>query len=224
VSRELVQRVESCTVNVTVDTAGRMLDALGVAVDPVFRQPFVASPRQGDRAHAQCVAYVQRRLEAAGWLVRREVELAHGRSHGWIDVLAFEPATGTLLVIEVKTEIHDVGRIERTLGWYGREAWAAARRLGWRPAIVRTALVVLATEANEERIRMNREALAQAFPARGMAVLASGRSGLAVIDPRSHRREWLDRAMVDGRRSRPPYRDYAAFRAAGTAGTTQRPG
>jgi hypothetical protein len=220
----MVQRVEACTVNVTVDTAGRILDALGVAVEPVFRAPFVASARQLDRAHAQCVAYVQRRLEAAGWLVRREVEILGGRSHGWIDVLAFDPATRTLLVIEVKTEIHDVGRIERTLGWYGREAWAAAQRLGWRPAVVRTVLVVLATEANDERLRTNREILAQAFPARGMAVLSSGRSGLALIDPRSHRREWLGRAVVDGRRSRAPYRDYAAFVAAGTVGTTPRHG
>jgi transcriptional regulator with XRE-family HTH domain len=216
-SATMVRRVESATVNVTLDTAGRLLDALGVTAELSIGRPFVARSRQVDAGHARCVAYVQRRLERAGWLVRREVEVVHGRSHGWIDILAFNPETGVLLVVEVKTEIHDVGRVERTLAWYGRSAWAAARRVGWRPSAVRTALLVLATEANEERIRSNREVLAQSFPTRGMANLASGPperpgpSGLALIDPRSHRRDWLLRCRVDGRRSTAPYRDYAAF-------------
>jgi len=159
------------------------------------------------------VAHVQRRLEAAGWLVQREVEVVHARSHGWIDVLAFQPATGILLVIEVKTEIHDLGRIERTLGWYGREAWPAARRLGWRLRIARPWLLVLASEVNEERIRDNRALLAQSFPSRGMTMLdpASGGPGMTLIDPRSHQRDWLMRSVIDGRRRQAPYRNYADF-------------
>ena len=47
-----------------------------------------------------------------------------------MDLLAWHPATGLLLVIEVKTELHDLGANERQLNWYEREAWAAARRLG----------------------------------------------------------------------------------------------
>ncbi len=47
--------------------------------------------------------------------------------------MAFDPRTRTLAVIEIKTQLDDLGQIERTLAWYEREAWAAARRLGWRP-------------------------------------------------------------------------------------------
>lgn len=169
-STGMVAAVELGSVNVTVDTSGRLLSMLGLAVELRIDTPF-ADPRPRDAGHARSVAHVQRRLEAAGWLVQREVEVVHARSHGWIDVLAFQPATGILLVIEVKTEIHDLGRIERTLGWYGREAWPAARRLGWRLRIARPWLLVLATEVNEERIRDNRALLAQSFPSRGLTML-----------------------------------------------------
>jgi hypothetical protein len=143
----MVTRVEQGDVNATIESAGRMLDALDVDVRLVCRLPFTTgSPLQRDGAHATCSAYIQRRLEAAGWLIAREVEIVHGRSHGWIDLLAFDPRSGTLVVIEVKTEIDDVGRIERTLAWYQREAWSVARRLGWRPSRVAAWLLLLATE------------------------------------------------------------------------------
>jgi hypothetical protein len=181
----MVSSVEAGAVNVTVGLAGRLLSALGVAVELRVQHP-LAEPRQRDAAHALCVAHVERRLKATGWLVMREVEIIHGRSHGWIDVLAFNPVTHVLLVIEVKTEIHDVGRIERTLAWYAREAPRAADNAGWRPQIVRPWLLILATQANEDRLSVNRLTLAQSFPGRGMTMLDDTPSaGLALIDPRS---------------------------------------
>jgi transcriptional regulator with XRE-family HTH domain len=138
VSKGMLVLIEHGRANLTVDLAGKVLSALDVTVDLRITSPHVAR-RQRDAAHARCVAYVARRLESLGWLVHREVEIAGGRSHGWIDILAFDPVTRTLLVIEIKTEIHDLGQIERTLGWYGREAWSVASGFGWRPAAVRTA-------------------------------------------------------------------------------------
>ena len=73
--------------------------------------------------------YVDRRLRSAGWLTLREVEVVHGRSHGWIDLLP-DPRTGRL-VVEIKTRLDDVGAIERQLGWYRRMAPAIARAQGW---------------------------------------------------------------------------------------------
>ena len=35
--------------------------------------------------------------------IYEEVEVVEGRAHGWVDLVAFDPRTGTLLVIEVKT-------------------------------------------------------------------------------------------------------------------------
>jgi hypothetical protein len=175
--------------------------------------------RQRDAGHSRCVGHVARRLENLGWSVRREVRVGEGRSLGWIDVLAYHPRIGVLLVIEVKTELHDLGEIERRLDVYERGAWAAARALGWQPRRLVGCLLLLATAQVDERIRANRDALAGGFQVRARALNmivtgaqpdTSGR-GLALIDPRSRARDWLRPTTLDGRRSPASYRDYGAF-------------
>jgi hypothetical protein len=124
-----------------------------------------------------------------------------------------------LLVIELKTEIRDLGAIERTLGWYEREAWAAARRLGWRPNQVLGCLLLLATEMNENRIADNQAGFSGGFPIRASElrrVMADNTPALrgramALIDPRSRRHDWLRPSRLDGRPTPAPYVDYADF-------------
>ena len=215
----------------SLETIDRLLAAMGATLVLDVRAPFLANPRQRDVVHARCSAHVARRLESAGWRVAREVEVGGDRSRGWIDLLAWHPGTGLLLVIEVKTEIHDMGAVERTLGWYEREAWAAARRLGWRPRAVLGCLLLLSTEVVERRIRDNRDVLDRAFQLRAREVAAivsdgvrrgAARSrGLALIDPRSRRSLWLRPSRLDGRRAPAPYRDYADF--VRQSGQTSRP-
>jgi hypothetical protein len=207
--------------DVPVRTIDKLLVAMGARLVLDASAPFLFNPRQRDVVHATCTTHVARRLERAGWHVATEVEIGDGRSRGWIDVLAWHPASGALLVIEVKTELRDLGAIERSLNWYEREAWAVARRLGWRPRRITGCLLLLATEAVETRLRENRDALARLFPgrARELANLAAEggvdpsrpRRGLALIDPRSRRTLWLRPSRVDGRRTPAPYVDYADF-------------
>jgi transcriptional regulator with XRE-family HTH domain len=215
----------------TFRTAARLLEAMGARLAVTVDAPYLGDrPLQRDAAHARCVGHVVRRLTAAGWLIASEVEVGGDRSRGWIDVLAFHPPTGLVLVIEIKTELRDLGQIERTLGWYEREAWAAARRQGWRPRRVFGVLLLLATEANEDRVRSNRDALATGFPHRAAALTATVASGvspdggraLALIDPRSKRRQWLRPARIDGRRSASPYVDYADFMRVSRSGRPHR--
>jgi hypothetical protein len=216
----MVCRMERGTVNPTLDTASRVCDALGIRVAMRLDGPLIAGDhRQRDPVHARCSGYVRRKLATAGWIVAGEVEIISGRSHGWIDLLAWHPSSGTALVVEVKTELRDVGEIERTIGWYEREAWAAARRLGWRPSRVASILVLLMTDAVEEGIQANSGILAAAFGVRGSAladrigdprgVWRRGERGLALIDPGSRRRTWLRASRTDGRRTPAPYIDYA---------------
>src|SRR3972149_4948882 len=117
-------------------------------------------------------ASVRRRLERRGWIVAQESEITMGGTHGFIDILAFDPATRTLVLGEIKTELHDIGEVQRTMAWYEREARPAARRLGWMPSRIRSCVFLLVTRANDERVAANREALAQAYPVRSR-VLAS---------------------------------------------------
>jgi transcriptional regulator with XRE-family HTH domain len=218
----------------TFATAERLLDAMGARLAATVDLPYLGDRiRQRDPSHARCSAAVVTRLRRAGWDVRSEVEVGGDRSRGWIDVLAVHPATGLMLVIEIKTEIHDLGAIERSLGWYEREAWVAARGFGWRPAARLGCLILLATEANDVRVRANRAAFDVGFPVRartlnaivqgGADVREPGR-GVAMVDPHSKRRDWLRPLRVDGRRSPSPYVDYADFvRAAGLASRSRPP-
>lgn len=200
----------------TVRVLGQALDAeLIVDIRPAR---LVGKSDQKDPAHAACVAATRRILERTGWLTASEVEITTGRAHGFIDLIAFDPFTGRILVIEVKTEIRDVGGLERQVGWYLRAAPAAARRLGWQGRSVSGIVVGLATTAVDAAVLANRDELAAAFPVRGRAVrevLLAGvsidRPGLVLLDPLRRGTAGVLTLAADGRRTPAPYRDYAAF-------------
>lgn len=218
VSHAHIAAIEAGRVNPSLDLVDRIGIALGLDIELVAR-PVLAldPPRQRDLVHARCSGYVDRRLRASGWDVRREVEVVQGRSHGWIDLLAFDPRSRTLVIVEVKTRIDDLGAIERQLSWYERSAERAAIHIGWRPRWVMSWLLLLASDEVERVVLGNREALASAFPMRAVAMrpVVQGESehdpgrGLALIDPVSRRRDWLLATRSEGRRTAAPYRDYA---------------
>jgi hypothetical protein len=204
-----------------VSTMCRLTDALGVDVDLRLIVPHSIGRRQRDAAHARCVGYVARRLERAGWLVATEVEVGGGRWLGFVDVLAYHPVEHVLLVIEVKTQLLDIGEVERAIGLYERGCWDSARVRGWRPRATMAVLLVLATDENDRRMVANAVGLKRAFRLRASAlselvrdprtVPARGHRGLALIDPRSRREAWLIPTWLDGRRTPARYRDREAF-------------
>jgi len=221
VSQSFVSRVEHALLpDLSFADATRLLEAMGGRLTVGVSAPFLADRElQRDPAHARCTAYVTARLKSDGWLTATEVEIGGDRSRGWIDVLAYHPERWLMLVIEIKTEIRDLGAIERTLGWYEREAWTAGRRLGWRPIQVTGCLLLLATEMNDARIKDNQAALTAGFPVRAselQRILANEvppwkARAIALIDPRSRRRDWLRPSRLDGRSTPAPYVDYADF-------------
>ncbi len=211
--------------------AEALLDAMGARLRISIDPPRVAEALQRDLVHVHCSAFVARRMRAAGWDTRAEVEVGGDRSRGWIDLLAYQETRRSLLVIEIKTEIRDVGDLERALSWYEREAWAAGRRQGWQPRRVGSAVLLLATAENDRLAHSLRSVLADRFPCRAAALtelLASGEPivegrCLAMIDPRSRRRAWIRPLQIDGRRSQAPYRDYLdALRSIETPNSRRR--
>lgn len=196
-------------------------DALGLEIEILAKPPILLGERgPRDSVHARCSAYVDRRLASLGLISAREVEVADGRIRGWIDLLAFDPRSHTLYIIEIKTRLDDLGGLERQLGVYERMAPSVARSIGWTPHRVSTWLLVLATDEVERVLRDSRPYFARVFTRRAPAMLdelRDGRSmsmegrdrGMALIDPRSRGRVWLIRSRVDGRRAAAPYRDYS---------------
>jgi transcriptional regulator with XRE-family HTH domain len=217
VSRSEIAGIETAGVNATLDVVMRIGEVLGLDLQIVGRRPTVIDPRPSGIVHGRCSAYTGRRFGRHGWSIRREVEVIHGRSHGWIDILAFHPGSATLVIVEIKTRLDDLGAIERQLGWYERAGREVAATAGWRPVTIVSWLLLLNSEEVERSLRVERDLLRVGFPVRasemrvvleGVRPSGSGR-GIALIDPSSRRAAWLIPTCLDGRRSPATYRDYA---------------
>jgi len=221
VSQPWVSRIERGTTgSLEFAVVDRLTDELGIRIVLDATPAAVEDLRlQRDPAHALTIAYVGRHLARHGWSVQTEVEVGSGRFRGWADVVAFHEETGCLLVVEIKTELRDFGRLVRQVGWYEREAWEAARSLGWRARSLRTAVILLATEANDASVREFREGFARGRhrePSRCSRCSMIRRSRRAAgfspwVDPLSRRARWLVRTRRDGRRSTLRDGDYAGF-------------
>jgi transcriptional regulator with XRE-family HTH domain len=222
VARSHLAAIEAGTANPTLAVVDRIAGALGVELELRGGAPLrIGDGQPRDRVHAWCSGYAARRLRGGGLLVAREVTIREGRAVGWIDLLAFDPRTGVMLVIEIKTALDDIGRLERQVGWYARTARQTDVAAEWRPASVVTWCLVLATATADHQIGLHRDVLRSVFPVRASSMLSmleggpvpSEGSGLALIDPGSRRRDWLIPSRSDGRRSPAPYADVAAAMA-----------
>jgi transcriptional regulator with XRE-family HTH domain len=232
ISRSHIAGIETGRVDPSVDLAWSIADRLGLDLQFLGRPPLAVEPRRDDLVHARCSAYVDRRLVGHGWSIARELEVFAGRSHGWIDLLAFDPRSRTLVIVEIKTRLDDIGGMERQIAWYEREALGLARSLGWLPERRLAWLLLLASDEVERQISLHRDILGRSFqdraPAMRLVILdgaAQARSrGLALINPTSRRRDWLISARSDGRRSATPFRDYAdAARRSGSVSPVHTP-
>jgi len=137
-----------------------------------------------------------------GWVIAPEISFSIRGERGVIDILAWHPATRTLLVIELKTDIVDVNELMGTLDRKRRLAPVIARERGWYPETVGVWLIVADSSTNRRRVASHRATLRAAMPTDGRTVAGwlnnpagslralsfwsdahgtSGKSGLAVV-------------------------------------------
>ena len=123
-----------------------------------------------------------------------------------------------LLVEETKTDIPDMGGLQRSVAFYQREAGVAAQRLGWRPVRSAVLVVTLDSVTIAARLAANRDLVVRAFPARIGEVAAWLRDpsqepphawAIGACDPASREHAWLRPTMLGTRRRPPAYEDYA---------------
>jgi transcriptional regulator with XRE-family HTH domain len=137
------------------------------------RMDFAPWSRRGDlhrfatAEHAALVEYIVRRLESLGWIARAEVSFSHAGERGFVDILAWHAATRTVLVIEVKTEIVDIGEALGTFDRKRRLAPTIARGLGWDVASLGAALIVQDTRTNRRRVAAHRATIGTQLPQDG---------------------------------------------------------
>jgi transcriptional regulator with XRE-family HTH domain len=137
VSGPTISRVERGLIRgVPLGTIERVAEALGATVDVTIRWQGEQLDRLLDAAHASIEEQAAAFLALSGWSVRPEVSFNNYGDRGRVDVLAFHPGAGVVLVIEVKGSIGDLqdalGRLDVKLrlgrsladasGWAGVRA------------------------------------------------------------------------------------------------------
>ena len=117
--------------------------------------------------HASLVETIIQTLRELGWEAHAEVSFSSDGERGFVDILAWHAATRTLLVIEVKTEIVDVGELLGTFDRKRRLARAIALEHGWTPGVIASAVIVLDTHTNRRRVAEHAETFRTQMPADG---------------------------------------------------------
>ena len=177
-SQQLVSLLElGALEHVSVPALRRVARAMGAEVVIGVRWRGAEVDRLRDEDHARIVAAIVRLLALDGWLTATEVTYSEWGERGSIDVLAFHPATRTLLVIEVKTEIVSVEETIRRLDQKTRLApKIAAERFGWSAVAAGRLLAVMDTRTARRRVQRHGPVFGRSFPVRGWAARAWLRS------------------------------------------------
>src|SRR5574338_174989 len=176
-SRDVVQRVEVGELRgVRMGSLERLANALGAELAVLLRWRGADLDRLIDEAHARMVTLVARRLERVGWVYRVEVSFNHFGDRGRCDLVAWHPATSTLLIVEVKTRVGDLQELVGRLDVKLRLGALIAREAGWgRPDCV-VGAVVLAEGGTNRRVVRRNEPMFRRFGVRGRSAHAWLRS------------------------------------------------
>ena len=153
-----------------------------------------------DAGHAFLQEHWKRRLERWGWLVRAEVSFNRYGDRGRIDLMAFHPATGILLVIEIKTVLWDIQALLGSLDIRVRVAPLVARQLGWQPRVVVPVIVFGAATTVRRRLQ-HHAALFAPFELRGREAISWLRNPTKPPTGAIILTKLPDVAMGDGRRA-----------------------
>jgi transcriptional regulator with XRE-family HTH domain len=167
VSQSIVSRVErGQAVAQTVETLSRIAAALGARLRVTILAHGEDLDRLLDESHAAIVERIARMLTDLGWEVVPEATFSIYGERGSIDLLAFHPQTGALLVIEVKSTVPDV---QATLAGIDRKARLAERiamERGWRVRSVSRWLVLPDDRTSRRRVETHAATFDAALPAR----------------------------------------------------------
>jgi Holliday junction resolvase-like predicted endonuclease len=170
-SRATVSRVElGYADEVTVGVVNAIAAALSARLQMYLTWNGEGLDRLLDADHAALVEDVARTLRSLDWLVKVEVSFNIRGERGSIDILAFHPATGLVLVVEVKSVLPDVQATLFVLDRKTRLALEIAREHGWLGRGVGRVLVVRGTRTARRRVEQHAEIFRTAAPARSVAV------------------------------------------------------
>jgi len=158
--------------HVTVGTLRRVGTALQIEIRLELRWRGGELFRLLAEGHAAMGETVTRRLVESGWEVRPEVSFSHFGERGVVDLVAWHGASRSLLLVELKTELVDLGDLLATMDRRRRLATVIAEGLGWSPATVASWVVLTDTRTNRRRVANHAAVLRAAFPTDGRSMPA----------------------------------------------------
>jgi transcriptional regulator with XRE-family HTH domain len=171
VSRTAVWRIERGHGDrVVVHVLVRVAAALGARVDVRLLWQGEGLDRLLDAGHADLADRTLELLASAEWLVATEVSFNLRGERGSIDILAFHPATGWLLVIEIKSVVPDMQAMLAGIDRKGRLARDIARERGWQVTSVTRLLVLPDDRTARRRVERHAAIFKAALPARTVEV------------------------------------------------------
>lgn len=167
-SQSAVSRLERGRLDaMTLRAVERVARALDIDLRLEARWHGGAGDQLVDRGHARLVEWIVARLRRAGWEVVVEFTFNHYGERGSVDVLAFHAATRSLLLVEVKTRLHD---LQAFLSTFDRKVRVVPglvlHDLGWDATSVSRMLVLTDTTANRSLVERHRSSLDLTLPGR----------------------------------------------------------
>jgi transcriptional regulator with XRE-family HTH domain len=170
VSPTMIARIERGDGTVQPKNHDAVAAALGARTELRLSYNGEALDRMLDAGHAALVDAVAVVLRRFGWDIVIEATFWIRGERGSVDVLAWHPATRTVLVVEVKSVVPDVQAMLSSIDRKVRLAHVIARERGWIPVAVGAVLVIGEDRTARRRIDAHAAIFEQSFPQRAIAV------------------------------------------------------
>lgn len=171
VSRAAYSRVErGHAERVSIALLRRVASVLDIRIEVVPRWRGAALDGMLASGHARMHELVSQVLYASGWATRPEVSFNHFGERGVVDIVAWHAERRAVLIVELKTQIVDIGDLLATMDRRRRLASVIAAPFGWEPALIGSWVVVADTRTNRRRLSDHRSVLRSAFPQDGRAI------------------------------------------------------
>jgi transcriptional regulator with XRE-family HTH domain len=153
----------------TIDTVRRAFGALGAGYEGLVMWRGGALDRLIDERHAALVGTTAARLSVLGWEIVVEASYSIYGERGSIGILAGHARTGSVLVVEVKSELMSIEELGRKLDEKTRLArrQLCRERFGWAPIGVGRLLVLPDLDSARRAVARSAALLDRMFPARG---------------------------------------------------------
>ena len=172
VSAQTVSMIERGHLDsLTVHTVRTIAAAVGIDLPFAPRGRGAQIDQLIDEEHSAMVDLVVGRLTSDGWEAMIEFSFNEYGDRGAVDVLAWRPETRTLLIVETKSRLANLGDACRALDVKARKVpQLAATARGWRAANVGVLLVMQECSRERAAVARRRATFDCAFPARNLDV------------------------------------------------------